>query len=895
MQPLSGTKRRVTGVLAPVGPGCWVPDVPPHFVRRENFEARLNQAVGLPLTVVAAGPGAGKSVSLAGWARSRGAGTTAWLGLESADNDPARFWHRLVRALQVVDPDVSDHALRALPAGVTDSRVADVLVGEFTVAKPVVVVLDDLHRLIRSELVHAVVHMAGRLPSHVHLIVTTRQSCGMGFHRLRMSGVLAEIDQDELRFDAEEAGRMLSSVTGHPVSTGELEVLMAQTEGWAAGLRLAGLTLADQQEGHGPVAKFNGDSRLVVEYFQHEVLDGLPHQTVRFMMETSGLETITAGLCHEVTDRPDAGAILEDLVDRHLLTLCVDASGPGYRYPHLLSEFLRHRLAAQDPDRAREARRRTACCLERNGHHRAAFDLLVEGRDYNRALALAAAGLVRRIGGSQLIDNDRLLPGELPQNYLEGDPWRMYLVAAALLGQLRTADAAGWLRRLTRSLADTPEAATLRARAEMLWTIHDGQRWDAVGSLAHYERVQDHLSGRSSLDVPPAVAEGHEWVGSLDAAVADRLPLIAAWAHLWLGQLDQVRTYLRDGAERNSLVDDVASVALRAALAHRDGRLRDAFALARTALDEATRDQGADALSALAPRLILAAVLRERNELDAAQRLLTAGLDTSQQKGQARWAAAFGCELIQVLMARGRHLDGLNHLGQLRHLDADDPLPDSLRRKLDQMEIRCRLRLADLEGALLILNSVPAPFLSDEILARVDLCAGRPNRAEQRLTAAADRARPMRSEIERLVLLTWTHLQLGKTSEAVDSLRRALERGRPDRYIRVFLDDADHLTVLLRGIAGRYPDTYLSELVDGAQAAPPGSNGEASLQIVEPLSGREREVLQHLPTHLNHREIAATMYVSINTVKSHTKAVYRKLGVGSRSQAVQTARLHGLL
>ena len=134
MQPLSGTKRRVTGVLAPVGPGCWVPDVPPHFVRRENFEARLNQAVGLPLTVVAAGPGAGKSVSLAGWARSRGAGTTAWLGLESADNDPARFWHRLVRALQVVDPDVSDHALRALPAGVTDSRVADVLVGEFTVA-----------------------------------------------------------------------------------------------------------------------------------------------------------------------------------------------------------------------------------------------------------------------------------------------------------------------------------------------------------------------------------------------------------------------------------------------------------------------------------------------------------------------------------------------------------------------------------------------------------------------------------------------------------------------------------------------------------------------------------------------------------------------------------------
>ena len=490
-----------------------------------------------------------------------------------------------------------------------------------------------------------------------------------------------------------------------------------------------------------------------------------------------------------------------------------------------------------------------------------------------------------------------LLPGELPQTYLEEDPWRMYLVAAALLCQLRTADAAGWLQRLTRSLPDTPETAMLRVRAEMLWIIHDGLRWDGAGVLEHYERVNDQvgLSGHLNLNVPPAVAVSHEWVGSLDAAVADLLPQVVAWAHLWLGQLrpspyhcERSNTKQELGRQRGLFgLEGHPRLSGRAATR----RLRPGPKSARRSRSR----QGADALSTLAARLTLAAVHRERNELDAAQQLLTDGLDGCQQKGQARWAAALRCELIQVVVAQGRHLDGLDRLGQLRHVDADDPLPECLRRKLDRVEIHCRLALGDLEGALLILNSVPTALHRDEILARLDLCAGRPDRAEQRLTAAADRARPMRAEIERLVLLARAQLQLGKAAGADDALRRAVERGRPDRYIRVFLDDADHLLDRLRGIAGRYPDTYLSELVDRAHPAVPFWNGEAPGQIVEPLTGRERDLLAHLPTHLRQREIAATMYVSVNTVKTHTAAVYRKLGAASRSQAVQTARLHGLL
>ena len=243
---------------------------------------------------------------------------------------------------------------------------------------------------------------------------------------------------------------------------------------------------------------------------------------------------------------------------------------------------------------------------------------------------------------------------------------------------------------------------------------------------------------------------------------------------------------------------------------------------------------------------------------------------------------------------RGCSLEATDRIRRLRRVDADDPLPDRLRRRLDQVEIRCQLASGDLNGALLILHSIPVALRRNETLARVDLCAGRPDRAERRLVVA-DRATPTRVEIERLVLLARAQLEQGKASRANLSVHRAVELGRPERYVRVFLDDADHVLVMLRGMVGHCPDSYLSELVDHAPQATGLSNGEPCAQIVELLTGRERELLGHLPTHLSQREIATAMYLSLNTVKTHTANVYRKLGAGSRSEAVATARLHGLL
>ena len=642
MQTWGETRAWTTGAATVVGPGCWVPDLPRHYVRRERLEARLDDAVRSRLAVVTGPAGGGKSVLLAGWARRRRAGSTAWLSVESADNEPVRFWLRLVRALQVVDHDVSDSIVAARSAGVSDSRVAEMLAGELTILRPVVVVLDDIHRIDRAELIQAVVHLVGLLPSHVHLIVTTRQPADLGVHRLRMSGDLAEIDQDDLRFNPDEASRLLLSVAERPIPSGDVERLATGTEGWAAGLYFAGLSLADEKGGPGAAAARNGDSRLVCEYFQHDVLMGLPPETVRFLMETSVLETMTAELCQEVTGRADAVAILEDLADRHLFCLRSDAKPNWYRYHRLFADFLQHRLAVQDPAGARHARLRAADWLARNSHEGAAFDHLVRSHAYDQAMRLGAAGVTRQLGTGQPSHGDAWLPGELPQSYLEGDPWHMYLVAAALLGQRRRADAAWWLQRLTRSVSDTPATVMLGARVEMLWTIHDGLGWDAGwGPRAPPTGHRPDRRLRTPRSRPSPGRGGHARVGGI-VGCSCRRPTGPCG-----GLGPSVVGSVRPGSCRPGRLGREAAGGRQRGLVgvaghsrDRDGQLRDAYALARRALDEATRGDGAEALDAGPARLALARVLRERDELDAAQRLLTDAIDTCHDKGQVRWAAA---------------------------------------------------------------------------------------------------------------------------------------------------------------------------------------------------------------------------------------------------------------
>jgi LuxR family maltose regulon positive regulatory protein len=214
--------------------------------------------------------------------------------------------------------------------------------------------------------------------------------------------------------------------------------------------------------------------------------------------------------------------------------------------------------------------------------------------------------------------------------------------------------------------------------------------------------------------------------------------------------------------------------------------------------------------------------------------------------------------------------------------------------KLNEVEITCRIALGDLEGALLIARSTPADDVSSQTRARIDLCLGRADRALTRLNFSA--TAPVASEIRRLVLLACAEMQQGRVTRASDSMRRAIEAGRPAGYLRPFLEEATRVLPLLRRIqADARADQYVTQLVHSAEALCPGAPSEGLTSTVEPLTDREREVLSYLPSHFKTNQIAAMMFLAPNTVKSHMKALYRKIGVNSRAEAVTLARAHGLL
>jgi LuxR family maltose regulon positive regulatory protein len=432
---------------------------------------------------------------------------------------------------------------------------------------------------------------------------------------------------------------------------------------------------------------------------------------------------------------------------------------------------------------------------------------------------------------------------------------------------------------------------------ESLWTIHDSQRTDPAGVLRHYQQSAEFLQTRDHVrrDLPNSLRSEDSWVDAIDAVITSKVPLVAARAHLWLNRSDEATATLNRHFRPDDEFDNVSYVGTLATVALREGRLREASTIARKALDEADRQHRGSAPATLEARATLGSALFEHDELDAAERQYSYGFQLCEEFAQAAWASAFEAELVRTVLARGRAYEALDRLGRLHEGEVDHPLSPYLAERLNEAEFSCRLALGDLKGAALTLESIVPEHRTVHMMARFDLCAGRPDRAAARLRRVPDQPRSIRNGIERLALLASAHLQLGDRHRAEDALRQAIDRGRTERYIRVFLNDAATLLTLLGGIAGRFPDLYVTDLLTHAEGSGGFVPAHLSQQALEPLTDRERELLGYLPTHLSQHEIGGAMYISLNTVKTHLKGIYRKLGAASRSEAVSLAREHHLL
>jgi LuxR family transcriptional regulator, maltose regulon positive regulatory protein len=492
------------------------PPVPPQrLVRRSRLDAALDAAVDqqIPLVLVSAPAGSGKSTLLAAWLTTRPE-AAAWLQVEGPDSDPARFWSYVVQAIGRSRPDVSAD-LQPMVAGCNgdESNVVPAIVNRLAaLPEPLLLVVDDYH-LIHDQRIHrGVERLVDLCPAAVTIVLATRMDPPFRIGRLRVRGRVAEIRAADLRFAPEEAAGLLGD-TGPSLDPDVLNQLCGRTEGWAAGLILAGISLRTSDDPEAFVAAFRGDDQLVVEYLRDELLSGLSADDHRRLLETSVLDELSGELVDAVTGTSGGAGWLSETARANQLLVALDRTGTWHRYHHLLRDLLHLEAQATMPDRLPELHRRAASWFENVGDHGRAVTHRLAAND------LAEAARLMRVHGPRLLRAGQI---ETLRGLLErlGEVARTDLACAFLAGWSeflagRYAEAERWLDVVNELV---PEDSTVATSLRINLSLAAG---DVAGAL---EEAKAALATGRLEESPPelttAVGAAHTWAGAADDARA---------------------------------------------------------------------------------------------------------------------------------------------------------------------------------------------------------------------------------------------------------------------------------------------------------------------------------------------------------------------------------------
>lgn len=844
--------RRDEGLSGPL------PILPDYWMHRARLHQQLPATPRQRLTLVTGPAGSGKTLLVAGWARSAAPGSRRWVSLRRDREVGPSVWSDLLR-------DVDWETL---------TRGSDPEAGAL-------LVIDNVETLACRATGAGLLDLLAAVPAAVRIVLVGRHAAALPLIDVSLDEAVAEIGGADLDFTIDEVIE-LYRMLGRPHSADVARAAMEQTGGWALGLRLAGVPTLKAPGA--PAGLPAGDLGLLTEFFEREALAGEPQEVRALLEQVAVAPRLTVDVAEAISGRPDAGGVLERLAAENRF---VRPDGEGrFALHRLFATVLVHLLSGQGAGSVVAARRRAAAALLDAHEEEAAARQLVAARDYDDALAIRLRALRQRLEWQPGSSREPALPGGMPDHFLCADPWRMYATCVALLVGEDLDEAAVWLVRLEVAAALPGAPAGMAQRAHRLRALHALALVDPEGALEHVARAAQSTATDDLGPPDPTLA-------CIDADIANMMPCVASRAHAWLGRAADAREALGGSVPESRVPLGLTCSGTLAALALVEGRLREALEIARQTVTQA-RMRGYDAtIGVLDGRLVAARVLLERDDLHGAAQELDEAETLCSQSGLRRWAAVVRAERARLAMEERRFEDALGYLDEARRPEVCGAASWFVDRRLDEIEIRCRLLMGDPTGAARIFDAAPPEWRSCELTARLRLASGRPDLAMNVLNGCRREAAPTAVAIERAVLRARCHAVTGNRRAAEQALQEAVELARNERFTRVFRDEPALVTEILRGVVAGAPESHLGSLERPATAAAPSR--ERAGVVLEPLTKRERELLDFLPSHLSQYEIARKMYLSANTVKTHMKGLYRKLGATSRSEAVDAARSCGLL
>ena len=884
---------------------------------RPHLAAHLQQGLEGKLILVSAPAGYGKTTLICEWLTACKQ-AIAWVSLDKGDNDPARFWAYILAALQ----SAFSTSGRTLPEVLLqdnlpiDEALISLLINELDkLGQPIILVLDDYHNIEDQAIHDGLSLLVEQAPAHFHLAILTRADPPLPLARLRARSQMTELRLAALRFTKQEAGEFLRTVMKLDLREADLSVLEASTEGWVAGLQMAGLSLQGKEDASTFIKTFSGENRYILDFLFEEVFQRQPQDIQDFLLRTSVLDQLCDSLCNALTLRDDGQAMLGILERSNLFLISLDDRRKWYRYHHLFGDLLKSRLQQTFPEETVPLHQRASDWYLAANNLESAIGHALAAKDFERA-----ASLIERVIKNEEVLNRlvvlRFWMDRLPLETMEMHPW--LCVYRAWVG----------FETGQREMAEE-HLQTVERSVERSLGAGDPQRQYIQGHIAALRAYEAFPAG----NIPQVLEMGQRALSLLPAD--DRMRSSAAivlgaayWASGDVIQAEWSFRMAREAALKISSVRAVPATCYIGLQQVKQGRLQDAIDTFQDGLRMATLPNGNETFLAGFANLRLGDMHRERNDLALACHYLTRGMEQCVHLSQVD-------VLTDAYVCLGRYqltvgdLDNLSETLQMADRVVQPTKVDAwVTCWLDDLRLRFWLAAGNLGEANRwaqksgLSPEGPLSYQHDlhhQNLARVLVAQGRLTDSKlayekasallARLCAAAEQAAWVHEEIRILILQAVNEQAHHKSISALKSLSRAVSLAEPGGYVRVFLDEGEILYGLLatlekslrndghelgdqqgerQAAVRKYVIRLVSAFEDGAEHL--SRTARHTPTLIESLSVREMEVLKLLAAGCADKQIAENLVISRETVHKHLKNIYGKLGVHSRTEAIARAR-----
>jgi LuxR family transcriptional regulator, maltose regulon positive regulatory protein len=866
-------------------------------VSRQGLMAQLDNGLNGKLILVSAPTGFGKTTLVSSWIASREF-DSVWVTLDENDNDPSRFWAYLVTALRTFDPLIGKTTLSTLNAPQIRSfhALLTPLINDLArLTGPHVLVLDDFHSITSREISDSLSFLIQNLPDELHLVLITRTRPGLPLPLLRARNELLEIETNDLRFNQQETDSFLRIKMQTAIPSSAVAGLYQKTEGWAAGLQLAALSLENKnaEQIQEFVQNFSGSHRYVSDYLIKEVFESQPEDVQSFLLRTCFFKSLTASLCDAIAEINNSAALLDSLERDNLFLVRFDqGSGqPWYRYNPLFAESIQF-LARQRLEQAsiQSLFEKASGWYEYHGLLEEAIETALNAGLFEPALFLIEKYLeIHDLREARTLSRWLAV---VPQNDLFKHPIVCFTLAQIILySEDRFAP------------ATAVKIEPFLMAAEEVW--NDEQNLARLGQLHSFranvawwqgELQKSFVQARRSLDELPEsevfwrgnslLTIGYEALN--EGRVLDAQDIVL-----------EARALL--GAAQN-IYGVLAAIQLLGEVFYLQGDLEQTQQLNEQILAEAVGDVSMLDDQGIAD-LSLANIAYERNELEQAEEFARRALDLAQQRANEMLQVQSTIRLAHICFARGDNA-GAHELLKAMEARIHNPL---LLPEIQNTQVLFFIQenhIASLDWWVKTVTDENrnALHLRKErdafTLARLRIVESHPKAALDILgpwkSDVVENGR-IRSQVEACLLEAFAYQADANLTKAIQPMVQALTLGQSKGFRRLFLDEgarlAGLLQALLPSVQNRTLSLFASTLLHSLPATPTAHTTTSTSAIhVEPLSQQELRVLRLLVAGMSNAEISSELVVSNNTVKTHIKSIYRKLNVNSREEAREMAR-----